>query len=33
MPYTTDHSSFNFDFEQYGFTMADLHKLVILSSL
>lgn len=33
MPYTTDHSSFNFGFEHYGLTMTDLHKLVILSSL
>ena len=33
MPYTTNHSSFNYNFEQYGFTMTDVHKLVILSSL
>ncbi|HGA1219564.1 TPA: hypothetical protein ACIRGO_001438 [Streptococcus suis] len=33
MPYTSDHRSFYFNFEQYGLTMTDLHKLVILSSL
>lgn len=33
MPYTTKHSSFNYNFEQYGLTLTDVHKLVILSSL
>lgn len=33
MPYTTNHSSFNYNFHHCNFTMTDLHKLVILSSL
>ena len=33
MPYTTKHSSFNYNFEQHGLTLTDVHKLVILSSL
>lgn len=33
MPYTTNHSSFNYSFKQHNFTLTDLHKLVILSSL
>ncbi|HEL1894417.1 TPA: D-alanine--D-alanine ligase [Streptococcus suis] len=33
MPYTTKHSSFHYNFYKYNLTMADLHKLILFSSL
>ena len=33
MPYTTKHSSFSYNFNNYNLSLSDIHKLIILSSL